>query len=167
VQNGSKTEFSHQVEKLPEILGTNNRDVALESTRASSILDPTTGIPTIENKLTVVNRGEILQNDTSGIVLPLKNGDFYDLSKIQVSEWKQVFDKIDVEKEIKLAVAWCNANPDRMKTRRGAARFLYSWLSRAKPSSQRTLAKSFQDQSLERALELTRKYNECIREVKK
>lgn len=66
------------------------------------------------------------------IEIPLipKDG-LYTVSQAQVDEWTLAYPGVDVLAELRKIVAWCRANPTKRKTRRGAARFLNLWLSKA------------------------------------
>ena len=43
---------------------------------------------------------------------------------------------VEIEKEARRALAWCEANPRCRKTAKGAPRFINAWLSRAQNKSQ-------------------------------
>jgi hypothetical protein len=48
----------------------------------------------------------------------------------QTSEWQSAFPALDVRSEIRKALAWTRANPEKRKTARGMPAFLFSWLGR-------------------------------------
>lgn len=66
----------------------------------------------------------------SGILLPLNDRSFYDVPMDKISLWKDAYQAVDVERELKKMAAWLDSNPTRRKTRRGIERFINNWLSR-------------------------------------
>ena len=73
------------------------------------------------------------KNDTanlSGILIPLNDKSRYDVPLEKITMWKDTYPAVDVEMELKKMVAWLDANPTKMKTRRGVGRFINSWLAR-------------------------------------
>lgn len=67
----------------------------------------------------------------SGILLPLIDKTFYDVPVDKISKWQQAFPGVDVELELRRMITWCDANPKKKKTRRGADKFINGWLERA------------------------------------
>lgn len=67
------------------------------------------------------------------------NGTAWDLTELQLADWRTLFPGVDVLDECRRALAWTQAHPDRRKTSRGMAKFLVSWLSRStdRPSAGR------------------------------
>ena len=61
----------------------------------------------------------------------LVNDDVYEIKDEILKNFKFTYKNIDVEQEILKINAWCLANPTKRKTRRGALRFINSWLNRA------------------------------------
>lgn len=64
------------------------------------------------------------------IQIVLNDKTFFDINQKQVDEWKELFPAVDVMQEIRKMKAWCDANPERRKTRRGVNRFIVSWLGK-------------------------------------
>jgi hypothetical protein len=64
------------------------------------------------------------------IELPLNNGDNYGVLSAHVQEFKKLYPRVDVEQALRSMRAWCIANPDKRKTRRGVLRFINTWLSK-------------------------------------
>ena len=58
-------------------------------------------------------------------------GTAYQLSESQVLEWAGLFATIDVQVELRKALAWILAHKARRKTASGMPRFLVGWLTRA------------------------------------
>lgn len=61
----------------------------------------------------------------------LNDGTSYGVTQNDVDAYKGFYPAIDVEAELKKAAAWCYSNPKNRKTRKGIARYINSWLSRA------------------------------------
>ena len=55
----------------------------------------------------------------------------WELTDDQIATWQETFEPVDVDREGRIARAWCEANPGKRKTARGMPRFLFAWLSRA------------------------------------
>ncbi len=72
--------------------------------------------------------------NSSGILLPLNDGTFYDVPMDKLQMWTETFQAVDVVQEFKKMYMWLDANPTRKKTRRGIGRFIFSWLERAQNS---------------------------------
>lgn len=53
------------------------------------------------------------------------------LTEAKLTEYKDVYDTIDVERECKHALQWIRSNPLRRKTFKGMDRFLCNWLTKA------------------------------------
>jgi len=65
--------------------------------------------------------------------LPLLNNQFYKIYNEDVSHYKEQFPAIDVEQEIRNAIAWTEANPKNRKKQ--GKRFLTNWLLRKQERS--------------------------------
>ena len=48
-----------------------------------------------------------------------------------IEGWKEAYKGLDIEAEVRKAIAWLEANPDRRKTSRGMPAFLVNWFNRA------------------------------------
>ena len=73
--------------------------------------------------------------------LTLNDGSLWEPDPEQVTKWKAAFQAVDVDAEILAASCWLDANPTRRKTKRGIARFLNTWLSRAQDKGGSGLAR--------------------------
>lgn len=71
---------------------------------------------------------------SSGILLPLIDGSFYDVPLDKLQQWRETFPAVDVVQEFKKMYMWLDGNPKKKKTRRGISRFIYGWLERAQNS---------------------------------
>lgn len=66
--------------------------------------------------------------------IPLNDGTDFQVPPDLFAELCAAYSNIDVPAELRKARAWCVSNPAERKTRRGAGKFLNSWMSRAKPA---------------------------------
>lgn len=73
--------------------------------------------------------------EPSVIQIVLNDKSFFDITQKQVDEWKELFPAVDVMQELRKMKAWCDANPERRKTRKGVNRFIVSWLSKEQDRS--------------------------------
>ena len=64
------------------------------------------------------------------ISIPLNDGTSYGVTQEQVDHWGKLYPAVNVMQELRAMVGWSEANPTKRKTRRGADRFITSWLSR-------------------------------------
>ena len=53
------------------------------------------------------------------------------LTPEQITAWQDVYPHVDVDLELRKALAWVQANPQHQKTARGMMRFLVNWMHRA------------------------------------
>ena len=60
----------------------------------------------------------------------LNDGSFFDVTTEQVKKWEQLYPAVDVMKELRKMVGWCDANPKKRKTKNGILRFCNSWLAK-------------------------------------
>lgn len=73
----------------------------------------------------------------SNIKIPLNDKTFYYVPLEKIELWKEAYQAVDVEQELKKMVAWCDSNPTRRKTKRGITKFINGWLSRKQDESKR------------------------------
>jgi hypothetical protein len=59
----------------------------------------------------------------------------YAITVDDVAELEAAFPDLPVQAELRKAIAWCHANPERRKTAKGAKRFLFGWMERAQNRS--------------------------------
>lgn len=59
-----------------------------------------------------------------------KMSSFY-VTEQDVTEYERLYPGLDVRCELRKALAWIRASPDRMKTAKGMPRFIVNWLNRA------------------------------------
>lgn len=62
--------------------------------------------------------------------LPCTSGEIFGVTEADVAEWSAAFPAVDVPQQIAAMRAWLNANPTKRKTKRGARKFIVSWLDR-------------------------------------
>lgn len=67
--------------------------------------------------------------------IPLDDGTEFEVTEPMVAEFRRAYPRIDVVAEVRKARVWCMSNPANRKTRKGAPRFLNSWLARAEAES--------------------------------
>lgn len=67
----------------------------------------------------------------------LNDGSLYEIAEADLEEMQKLYPGIDCTQELRKITGWCLANPKYRKTRRGAPRFLNSWLSRAQDQASR------------------------------
>ncbi len=63
--------------------------------------------------------------------MPLKNGDDYVVTENDVKEFEQLYPGIDIDAQMRKALAWLTNNKQKQKTKRGMPRFLNGWINRA------------------------------------
>lgn len=57
--------------------------------------------------------------------------DAFSVTEQDVAEYERLYSGLDVRCELRKALAWIRASPDRMKTAKGMPRFIVNWLNRA------------------------------------
>lgn len=57
--------------------------------------------------------------------------DHWELRQSRVDRWRELFPALDVDEQLRSALAWCEGNPTRRKTASGMPRFLANWLASA------------------------------------
>ena len=64
--------------------------------------------------------------------LPLNQKDtYYYITEEDIAHYKELYPAVDVMQEIRNMVGWCEANPTKRKTQKGAPRFINTWLAKA------------------------------------
>lgn len=69
------------------------------------------------------------------IQIKLRDGTMHDVSNDDVARWKQTYQQIDVEQQLRQYEAWSNANPAKRKTKRGINKSINFWLNSAQNQS--------------------------------
>lgn len=64
------------------------------------------------------------------ISLLLNDKSLYPVTEDQVNHWEELFPAVNVMQELRNMAAWCEANPQKRKTKSGILRFITSWLSK-------------------------------------
>ena len=64
------------------------------------------------------------------ISLILNDKSEYPVYQDQIDKWIGLYPAVDVGQELRKMAGWCEANPNRRKTKRGVLNFINSWLSR-------------------------------------
>lgn len=77
---------------------------------------------------------------TSGEVImsfPLDDGSEYPITRDKVNEYREAYPLVNVESALRAVRQWCRDNPSKRKSRRGATRFLNSWMGRAQADAEK------------------------------
>lgn len=64
------------------------------------------------------------------ISLTLNDKTEYPITQIDVDEWQELYQAVDVMAELRKMRGWLNANPAKRKTKAGIRRFVNAWLAR-------------------------------------
>lgn len=64
------------------------------------------------------------------ISLPLRDGSKYEVRSSLVTELEPLYPNVDISRTLGEMKGWLLTNPDRLKTRRGAMKFIGGWLQR-------------------------------------
>lgn len=59
----------------------------------------------------------------------------YGVTQKQIDEWIELFPAIDVIQQLRNIKAWCISHPENRKTKRGALKFIFGWLTREQNSA--------------------------------
>lgn len=62
--------------------------------------------------------------------IPLNDNSLFAVTAEMVSHWRELYPAVDVEQELRKIIGWCEANPQKRKTKNGVNRFVTNWLSR-------------------------------------
>jgi hypothetical protein len=68
------------------------------------------------------------------ITIPLVDGSEFEVFPSKAAEWSAAFPGVNVPQKLAQIRVWCQANPSKRKTRRGAETFIVSWLGRDQDS---------------------------------
>lgn len=99
------------------------------------------------------------------IELPLNNNSLYPISETQVTEYKELYPKVDIEQELRKMKGWLNANPKNRKTIKGINKFINGWLSREQDKGGTTGSRNkqnnfYEDDPFESMAVNIKRYNE-------
>lgn len=72
---------------------------------------------------------DIIQEDVV-IAIILNDKSEYLVTQQMVDEWSGLYPAVDIMQELRKMRGWCDANPQKRKTRRGVKTFINNWLSR-------------------------------------
>lgn len=62
--------------------------------------------------------------------LKLNDGSLYPVYQPDVDKWAGLYPAVDVLAELRKMVGWCDANPQKRKTKGGVQRFINAWLAK-------------------------------------
>jgi len=84
----------------------------------------------------------------------LKDGTIYQMNDQDHTYFQDLYPKVDIDQELRNMEGWAYSNPSRRKTRRGAKKFINSWLCRVNKEKplERNTGRSTRDTSLEEDL---------------
>lgn len=88
------------------------------------------------------------------INLTLNDKSEYPIYQSQIDEWSELYQNVDILKQLKKMKGWLNANPTRRKTKRGILKFVNAWLSREQDNPH--YEKSNQKESKEESFNITK-----------
>lgn len=60
----------------------------------------------------------------------LNDKTYFNVTNADLMKWAALYPAVDVMQELRKMTAWCDANPQKRKTRRGIRSFIASWLAR-------------------------------------
>lgn len=83
----------------------------------------------LENKLSHTNKLSV-DSGKEIISFILKDNTDFKITEDIYNEYEQLYPDVNVMQELRSLKAWCISNPSKRKTRKGALRFVNSWLSR-------------------------------------
>ena len=64
------------------------------------------------------------------ITITLNDKTEYEVTEEDISEWKELYQAVDIMQELRKMKGWSDANPSKRKTRKGIKRFINSWLAK-------------------------------------
>ena len=67
--------------------------------------------------------------------LQLIDGSIYPVSQAEVEKYRELYPAVDADQEFRKMIGWLDSHPKNRKTRRGIAKFVNGWLSRAQDSA--------------------------------
>lgn len=95
----------------------------------------------------------------------LEDGTMYDVTREEVEKYRGLYPDVDIMQELRKIVGWCDANPDKRKTRRGAKRFLNGWLSRSQNDAAKTGTEATEKNSFNNFEQRTYDFNDLERKL--
>ena len=74
---------------------------------------------------------ELVLDDSEVLgLLPLNNGDSFDVTENYFNSLSELYPAVDVGQELNNMLGWLDSNPTKRKTKTGIKKFITSWLSR-------------------------------------
>ena len=64
------------------------------------------------------------------IEIKLRGNDVHIVSDLDIEIMRASWPTLDIDEQLRVMQAWCQANPKKRKTKRGIARFIHDWLMR-------------------------------------
>lgn len=106
------------------------RKIFLKQQAISLIQDE---IKLLRTELSQFESKEELQPDPQkppAIEIPILGGETFPVYPEDINEWAKAFPAVDIQITLQKIRQWAISNPKKQKTRRGARKFITSWLSR-------------------------------------
>lgn len=87
----------------------------------------------IINNYAEENNARAREHDGAAVIsFPLEDGTEYEIAEQEFEELVSRYPMLNVMAELVVIKGWCQDNPDKRKTRRGAKGFITNWLNKAK-----------------------------------
>lgn len=71
-----------------------------------------------------------LPSECAVIELPLNDGSLFGVFQRNIDRWAELYPAVNILQQLRAMVGWCEANPTKLKTKRGINRFINGWLAR-------------------------------------
>ena len=78
-----------------------------------------------------------LENRSVLVMLPLKDGTDYEVTRDEVNKYIEAYPDLDVLVQLKRMKVWLESNPTKRKTQRGINKFIVGWLNRQQPTEKK------------------------------
>lgn len=78
-----------------------------------------------------------LENRSVLVLLPLKDGTDYEITREDVNKYIEAYPDLDVLVQLKRMKVWLESNPTKRKTQRGINKFIVGWLNRQQPTEKK------------------------------
>ncbi|MFW7526319.1 helix-turn-helix domain-containing protein [Vibrio ostreicida] len=140
--DGSKTEQS----KPPQGVGQISPQGRSRSDHKPSI-DPPIDPPILPAELEWSNK--VADKERVYCEIPLKGKQTHHaITQSQIEQLSQLYPAVDVDQQLRNMIGWCQANPQRKKTKQGINRFIHAWLCKEQnkgcaPSARGTMTPDF------------------------
>lgn len=93
------------------------KESKVKESKVKDIKDICSELPAVSTEPPIIT---LILNDKSEHIVYQSN----------INEWQELFPSVDIMQSLRNMRAWCIANPNKRKTKRGINKFIISWLSR-------------------------------------